>query len=424
MIEGEYYNIFGITYIDDDLSEMQNAKEDKNVVFLHERIHYIQNFSTVYGVNRALLKMSQYLGIILQIQHGEFPSKPYDRDDQEFINALFEMADGDSFDGQGNVVQCHAVEEVEEIDNYSFFEYDISFPKYRYLYKKQIILKYDKGNEYDFGGFAISESMAYLFEQVFYNKEDYSHRLPYDACNLVYKFFVGEKCEKPTVLLALCYASLMTMWPGNTFVDLVKHIKEDNVKLNSAKEVFAFAKEKMKKIDPKIVEDISKKLDLIFPEEKEFPIKILEEETRYAREWLKAKYKNLTEREEEYREALIWILDEAEITKKLAAMSRLLDEYGQPIVVDAKGKMYSGEDKKIVHTLAPLSLYKIVVERTPACFMYNICLANKGIPDEDCKEWCWKHKSDNNCCILRYYLYKMGLGATQFEELKNTPFVL
>lgn len=204
MVTGEYYNIFGITRLDADLSEIQNKKEEKNVAFLHERIHYIQNFSTVYGVNRALLKMSQYLGMILQIQNGKFPAKPFDRDDQEFISTLFEMSEGDSFDIEGNIIQCHAVQKIEEIDNYMFFDYDACFPEYRHLYKNQLILKYDDGKEYNFGGFAISESMAYLFEQIFYGRFDYSHRLPYDACNLVYKFLVNKEC-KCTVLLALCY---------------------------------------------------------------------------------------------------------------------------------------------------------------------------------------------------------------------------
>ena len=422
MITGEYYNIFGITKLDADLSDAVSSKEEKNVAFLHERIHYIQNFSTVYGVNRALLKMSQYLGTILQIQEGKFPSKPFEREDQEFIGAIFEMAEGDSFDNEGNIVQCHAVQKIEEIDNYTFFGYDVEFPEYRYLYKNQLALKYDDGKEYYFGGSAISESMSYLFEQIFFNEVEYSHRLPYDACNLVYKYLVKTEC-KCTVLVALCYSSLMSMWPGNTFVDLCKCIKENNIELNSAKEVFNFAKEKMQEVPTQIIDEILKKLDLIFPEEKEFPAKVFEEESNYAREWLKTKYKFLIEREEEFREALVWILDEVEDDKKLALMSCLLDEYGQPIIIDSKGKMYSGEDKKLVHALAPLSLYKIVIERNPTCFMNEICISNNGIPDEDCKKWCWKHKSSNGFCILRYYLYKMGLGAIEFEKLENTPFV-
>lgn len=414
--------MFGVTYIDGDLSIIQEQTEEKNLTFLHERIHYIQNFSTLYGLNHALLNMSQYLGRILQIQQGRFPTIPYDREDQEFIGALYDMAEGDSFDIGGEVYQCSAIHAIEEVDNYKFFGYDTRFPELYHLYKCQLILKYDDEKEFAFGGCAISESMAYLFEQVFYDKAEYSHALPYDACRLIYKFIMNRECDNPVVMIALCYASLMTMWPGNTFIDLVKQIKNDDIELGSAKAAFEFARNKMQIIDSKLVDDIRIKLDLIFPEEKEFPIRVWEDESRYARDWLKTKYKVLAENEEEYREKLICVLDEIDVNKRIEMMANLLDEYGQPIVVDAKGKIYTGEDKSLVYTLAPLSLYKVVTENEQSCFMYEICVGNNGTPSENCRKCCWKHNSGNSYCILRYYLYKMGLGATQFETLEKTPF--
>ncbi len=421
MVTGEYYNIFGITQLDADYSEIQNKMQEKSAAYLHERVHYMQNFGTVYGVNKALFFMSKYLGMILQIQQGKFAMAPYDREDQDFINSIFLSAEGDGFDSKGNIIQCHAIEGIEEIDSYSFLEYDKTFPEYRNLYEKELILKYDEGKEYCFGGTAISESMAYLFEQFFFDRNDYSHRFPYNACEMVYQYIMKKECKNIPVLIGLCYAALMTMCPGNTFVELLRMIKRDNIEMNSAKDVFEFAEDKMKGVDRKIIEEVFKKLDLIFPEEVEAPLAIYEEESKYTKEWLQMKYKSITENELAYRKALVWILDEVKSDKKVLAMFSLLKEYGDPVVIDIKGKMYSGEDKKLVHALAPLALFKVIIDRRPDCFLYNVCKANNGNPDEDCKKWCWKHKSNSQCCILRYYLYKMGLGAIQFEQLENAP---
>lgn len=241
MVEGEYYNIFGITKLCDDYSKIRNSDKEKLSAYLHERIHYIQNFTTVYGVYKALISMSDYLGRVLQIQQGKFPNKPYDREDQEFISALFNFADGASFSSEENMVQCHAIERIVEVDNYSDLEYDKDFPEYSHLFKKQMVLEYDGGQEYEFGAFAISESMAYLFEQLFFDSDDYSHRFPYNACDLVYQHIMHRKNENISVMIGLCYVALMTRCPGTTFVELIYLIRDKNIELNSVQSVFDFA---------------------------------------------------------------------------------------------------------------------------------------------------------------------------------------
>lgn len=97
MVEDEYYNIFGITKLCDDYSKIQNSDKEKLSAYLHERIHYIQNFTTVYGVYKSLVSMSDYLGRIFQIQQGKFPNKPYKSESQICLLRyyLYKMGLGD-----------------------------------------------------------------------------------------------------------------------------------------------------------------------------------------------------------------------------------------------------------------------------------------------------------------------------------------
>ena len=53
MVSGEYYIALGITKLDADYEKVESLDTEKNSAYLHERVHFIQNFSTLYGVTRA-----------------------------------------------------------------------------------------------------------------------------------------------------------------------------------------------------------------------------------------------------------------------------------------------------------------------------------------------------------------------------------
>lgn len=82
-----------------------------------------------------------------------------------------------------------------------------------------------------------------------------------------------------------------------------------------------------------------------------------------------------------YRKALIWVLDDVEPDKKLLVMFRLLDEYGQPIIIDSNGKLYCGENKELTYVLAPMTLFNIIIHKKSECFLYRVCMENGGHPD-------------------------------------------
>ena len=59
MISGEYNRVFGVTRLDEDYSNIENITDEMNAAYLHESIHFIQDFGSLYGVNVAVFRLSQ-----------------------------------------------------------------------------------------------------------------------------------------------------------------------------------------------------------------------------------------------------------------------------------------------------------------------------------------------------------------------------
>lgn len=421
MVGGEYYHAFGISKLEEDFSSISQGDVLKNSAYLHETIHYLQNFGSLYGVFQAINIFSDYLGMIINIQNGIFPMSAFANDEQDFIRSMLDCARGDSFDENGDCIQCHSIEGIDYEDEYHEF-YDEDFPGWEDTFKERIILLFDDGKKYKFGGAAISESMAYLMEQILYGVSDYSHRLPYDACRLLYKYVMGEECDNPILLYGFCYAALMDRNPGNKFYELLQKYKNSE-RLSTLKEVWQFCGDVFQPIDNKILDDIDTKIDMIFLEDEENICPVYEIENKFTKEYLKERYRDIGQNIPKIKEIFIVIFDEIDPSMRIGATGRLFELIGQPMVFDVKGKLYNNNEKKLVHILAPFALSEIVLNRRSSCSLIDICKSYDGHCDEDCSTACWKHYDPHHICILRYYLYKVGLGNTQFEELEGSPFI-
>ena len=105
MVGGEYYHAFGISKLEEDFSSISQGDVLKNSAYLHETIHYLQNFGSLYGVFQAINIFSDYLGMIINIQNGIFPMSAFANDEQDFIRSMLDCARGDSFDENGDCIQ-------------------------------------------------------------------------------------------------------------------------------------------------------------------------------------------------------------------------------------------------------------------------------------------------------------------------------
>ncbi len=421
MVEGEYHRAFAIMKLNGDYSNPENVTLEMDSAYLHEYIHFIQDFGTCYGVNQSVDRLSRYLDMILQIQTDNYSGYLKLSDEADFVSSFFVFAAGDSVEDISDTI-CHKVNEIEILEEKEYYEED--YPEYVDLFKPSVIVHYNHEKEFRFGGEAIAESMAYFFEKLFFNVNDYEKSLPYNSCEIVYKEIVGTSCDSIQIMIALCYASLMSHFPGYTFYTIAKRIKDSKRIPKKMKEIFEIAKDLMEEVTEKQMKNLEERIDYALP--------IIDSEVtrkkmyspfmydlKYCNNWLKNTYRHMIENKEQFRSTLVYILEEKNNLLRKDLMRKLLEINENPLLIDKTGKIYSKDDEHLVFLLAPYALQQTIMNKQTGCALLSVCTAYKKEISKKCGEFWWKKEFSNKICIMRFYLYLMNLGDVQFDELDN-----
>lgn len=215
----------------DDLTINKLPLKEMTVLF-HEYIHFLQDFTTYYGLN-AIYAYSEYLHSVVNRIYGikakEFtvPFNITDNTDNVLLNKqLLNFT-------QGDTEECSpfSVDEVEEaVDELLPNAYMKNVPN--------VILNLN-GDLRVFGAIAIMESMAYLMERqcspAGYVK---SPDFPYRSAELVADYYVKDFSNNPLMVLALCDMSLQSSNPGACFVRVMKGIRDGNVTFEKPEDIY------------------------------------------------------------------------------------------------------------------------------------------------------------------------------------------
>ena len=140
MVEGEYQRAFAIMKLDEDYSNQKNVTLEMDSAYLHEYIHFIQDFGTRYGVNESVYKLSKYLEMIIQMQTNNYYGYLKLTDEADFVSSLFVSAAGDFEEDISDKV-CHIVNKIEVQDVTEYYEED--YPEYIDLFKPSVIVQYN-----------------------------------------------------------------------------------------------------------------------------------------------------------------------------------------------------------------------------------------------------------------------------------------
>lgn len=414
MISGEYNPAFGIMKIEADCSNLSAHDFDVLSACLHEEIHYLENFITLYGINRSIEIMSVLIKAIEDARCGTYSTMKIS-DDEDFVLTCYELMKGSNAD-----IKCHTIESIE-LKNYLKDYYVDKYADYITDEFDTVELIFHDGNEkYLLGGEAISESVAYLFEKYMYNSNDYSKYFPYNACEMVYEYFWQSECKNIEALLFLSFVSLMNRFPGVAFVKYMKQLRENGI--FSLDNVIKIAYANVHFANDRLFAELEKRIDILFPlvfdevEEhklfKEHKDKIIN-----MNKWLKGLYKTSIKMQDEFLKTIYAFLEtnDKEFGKKCIT-ELIYNIFGKPVIYDINGKVYDDNDKRLV-LFAPETLYHILVEKKSDCKFYPICQNYNPQSKAICEIDCSKYITENSICILRYYLYMMGLGDLNIDRL-------
>lgn len=233
---GYYIPSFFEMHVDtncDDLTINKLPLKDMTVLF-HEYIHFLQDFTTYYGLN-AIYVYSEYLHSIVNriygIETNEFPV-PFcisDNTDNVLLNKqILNFTQGDT--------ECSSSYVIDEIEE----DVDVLTPN-AYLKTIPNVILNINGDSKIFGAIAIMESMAYLMERLcspsgYMKSPDY----PYRSAELVADYYVKDFSKDPLMVLALCDMSLQSSVPGACFVRVMKGIKDGFITFERPEDIYDY----------------------------------------------------------------------------------------------------------------------------------------------------------------------------------------
>lgn len=233
---GYYCPSFLSMYIDstenyENLIEGERLSNRAEALFLHEYIHLLQDLTTLSGVSNISIVVDYMKWATNITKKGELkvPCIPSLEDGfMLFPNAeLLKicLGSGKFEDEYQNAISWQETTSVYLKDG------GTKINGKEYIIPLILVFKFidNKGNEreYRIGEHCISESMAYLIENILYKGAiPKPNNFPYEAVNYVCDFFAPGFSSDPLRVIALCDACLMHSFPGLALYNSLIRIKD------------------------------------------------------------------------------------------------------------------------------------------------------------------------------------------------------
>ena len=219
--------------VDGDIDLNSMSPSDFSV-FMHEYIHFIQDFTTAAGCRRIYVYGEYIRQCVRQITEGprqfHVPIAIPKYENNVLPNFdLLDRVEGDN--GKMTVV---AIDRIETMDE------EVVDRDGRRIRFKSVVVWTKGDNPISFGTYSVKESMAYLVEQLCSTRYAKSPDFPYNMARLVADYVVGKNILDDITLLALCDVSLLTSNPGLSFYELVKLIKKGAVTVDKPEDIYDY----------------------------------------------------------------------------------------------------------------------------------------------------------------------------------------
>ena len=204
--------------IDNSIKDFNKLSDLDFSVFFHEYVHFLQNITTLYGLENIhvtveYLRYANNFIVKRSKQNFAIPIEPDpSNSDNVFLNRyLCQLTYGDVNEFN-----------IKEISNYELtsFPIDILNSPIHQVEVADVKFVDINGEEkiFTFGACCIMESMAYLLEQLTCKKYKKSPDIPYQSAELIVKHIYPDFGENKLNILALCDISLGISNPAEYFV--------------------------------------------------------------------------------------------------------------------------------------------------------------------------------------------------------------
>lgn len=219
--------------IDGDINLNTLSPKDFSV-FLHEYIHFIQDFTTTSGCRRIYVYGEFVRQCIMQISSGHKKfSVPISIPEYE-NNVMPNYVLMNKVEGDKTNMSVVKIKKIETDLNNIFDKNGNS------LSFDTLIVETIGDMPISVGSHAIKESMAYLVEQLCSSDYEKSPDFPYNITRIISDFMLGENKLDNMELLALCDVSLLTSNPGLSFYRFLCMIHDGALIVNKPEDIYDY----------------------------------------------------------------------------------------------------------------------------------------------------------------------------------------
>ena len=385
-----------INTIDDNIIEKMSPSN--TCIFFHEYIHFLQDFTTYYGLHHVYC-YSEYIHEVVNMIYKNISSGlslPV-KNEQLHPNVALNIELKDSTLGDVNATFEHI-----DIKSIEITMKKVTIPNNE-VHEIICVDVYDEKESFTFGQFAIKESMAYLMEQltmpeVYEKSSDY----PYNSAKKVAEYYNKEFAEDKLKILALCDMSLMFSNPAEVFVDFMEKVKSLQVKVESPENVYNYFYDQ-NDVDGNshIIKSYREIAETVRSRLKSY-INDYEPDTKAFYDWVDG---IIDEGIQLRTENKYWLLDMArgghlfynqEFKKKLLKL-------GSPLIQNKLGHYYafpnqSSNNNAVAIFAIILQILNLFMYGKVECRLYQWCVSSNIDVDDRCKTSPWERCNSMNLC--------------------------
>lgn len=413
VIEGMYQPGSFILEMDKRLYESEECSQfskEEMATLTHEYVHYLQDCSTVNGIlqfqNTA--KMLQFNIAIAQRQekvHLPIDLEQYESQNAYIKSELMSFYEGDRLEKKIhhiNKIQLEEEELIKEILEKNSDYKDVKSTKVKIYYD-------DNCNPTTFGNKYVMESMAYLIERYCFEAEERKREFPYNACEMLCKEVYPDLLENPECMALLCELSLMYEDSGNSFYNLLVHLKNKNLGSLKYDEMKKYLTKMMKNrcaelknIQKSITEDINRMFPPNMPN------------MGVVNVYVSSIYEFGIERRSK---ELFFISDIFMCKNPVEKLKEWILSLPRPIYKDIKSEVQYGELNQLSMMQVPVAIFKYFRVPNKGCELIDFCKHSKleNVDDVECKQKPWVQCKKDTLCPLALYLWFFGLDTKKFE---------
>lgn len=385
-------------------------------VFVHEYVHFIQDFTTAASCRRIYVIGEYIKQCVLMITQDQkdFVVPVVIQDNVNNVNPnlkLFNFVEGDVCE-----ISTLPITSIEKIQNTIEDEKGNSFTLDTVVVNSEIVM----------GTWAVQESMAYLIERLCTTSHHPSGDYPYNVARLVADKELGSNIVDDETLLALCDISLLTSNPGLTFYNYLCELKNIKLKINKPEDLYDdfYSRSAYSQTERKIysaIDDFLLSSKMAKKTLKEYySIPKLED----LNSWVEKVFKlgvNLRKN----RKYFFLEMARGQKNQKNNILQYLAKNIGSPLIENNQGKIFKlrmDEGEPPTEYLYILQqIFDLFKKGDVACSMKFWCKQNAGKPpaiaDERCDDAPWSRCKDENLCPFAVFWHHRKLSG--YEPKKD-----